>query len=169
MTTYNTATTAVTHGPRVGYTITKVIGRPRVGQQWPPRTLGAPKALPRQTKRLAANQDIAGTANGLVAQRGMRLLRVVASAKCRLRFYATDAARAADVNRARGVDPADGAGVLMDLALDATATAPLDFTLGKPVDMHSEEADRHLPFAISTLDASPINLTLDITYQATED
>lgn len=138
------------------------------GAQGPP----GPKPA-RATVRLLNAQAIAGnaTVNGQVAQRGLRAIRVVATAKCRLRFYATDAARAADVARAPGADPANGLGVLLDLVLDPTAAdpAPLDYTLDMAVDLHSQEADGHLPFAVSALDAAGINVTLDLTWQATED
>lgn len=127
----------------------------------------------RATAHLLVAQAIAGSAtfNGQVAQRGMRAIRVVASAKCRLRLYTTDAARTADVARARGTDPSPGAGVLMDLALDpgGSPAAPLDYPLDIAVDLHSQEVDGHLAFAVTNLDANAVNLTLDLVYQATED
>lgn len=112
---------------------------------------------------IIADAVVNGHLETQVALKGLRALRLVSTAPCRIRAYGTDAHRDADVARAPGVDPLAGSGVLLDVVL---VIGLLDITLSPAVDLHTQEATSTIPFLVSTDISTDLDVTLH--YQPTE-
>jgi hypothetical protein len=95
------------------------------------------------------------------SQKTVSGLRLQSNGNCRIRFYSRAADRSADLSRIATVDPANTAGVLLEVVFNATVR---DVVLGPPVDLWSLD-DATKPFIIA-LDGGPLSSTVNITLTA---
>lgn len=109
--------------------------------------------------------DLAETTGVVALGKSFRLIKINASAPCRIRLYATASARAADLGRAAGVAPAPGSnhGVIGDWQLD-TSDKLLWICSPSAVGSNVETpVTAQIPFAIKNLSGAATSLTVTFT------
>lgn len=130
---------------------------------------------PRQVRRSAevftASIDNLETENGYVVLAStFRLIRIAANADCRVRLYATTAARTADAARAFEYPAADGAGVIADFMIDVAAPIIVtpqitgsNLEAGDPLTLNNQ-----IYYAIENRSGSAASVQVVFTYQPLE-
>lgn len=115
---------------------------------------------------LTAALDSTGKATpaALAASGGQKIvsaLRLQSDQNCRIRFYARTADRTADASRAATTDPANTAGVLLEVVF---ATTVRDVLTGPPPDLYGLD-DPTKPFTLA-FDGGPASGTVNVTLTA---
>jgi hypothetical protein len=135
----------------------------------PTQTVNVTQSLPmRQTGTvttpvLTTNQVYQGT---ISLARSYRLLHISVSANARVRLYSTAANQANDVSRLFGVNPPEGAGVILDWESNYPTLTQADLT--PTVDGSSMEStpSTNIPISITSLNGGAV--TVNLTWLALE-
>lgn len=110
------------------------------------------------TTSLAAAAEGSGTA---ALGKGFVVLKVAADRACRVRVYVNAAARSADTSRVVGVEPAAGAGLILEMVFAAAGSVILSpAAIG--ANLEASPTD-DVPYLISNLSGSTSTVTVTFT------
>lgn len=122
--------------------------------------LAARQTLQKTTGSIAAGAAEDGTLD--FSSRAVELLILTSNKKCRVRFYTTSAARAADASRDRSTDPLAGKGVLGEFIFAVAATIPVS----PPIFLYNADgtAANSIYYRIDNDESSSTTITLDLVH-----
>jgi hypothetical protein len=95
------------------------------------------------------------------------LLKVVASARSRLRLYKTSAGRDADASRAYGTAPVHGCGLLVEIAWELGTSTPLTYPMFGTPGLGNDDTPQTatIYWAVTNNELGSTHITFDLTYE----